>query len=437
MMLPAAERETAYVGLDLGTSGVRAVAIDAAGTELVASSRPLPGSRRGADGSSEQSPADWWEASVAVLRVLTAELGDRRVEAISAAGTSGTLLLCDAQGIPRTPALMYDDGRARAQAARIADVAPPEAPVHGAGSALARLLWLIEQHATEAGPPLHALHQADWVLGRLAGSYAHSDLNNTLKLGYDPLARRWPAWMERLRLPAGLLPRVHPPGALIGRVGPAQAAETGLPLGCRVRAGTTDSTAATLAAVAPEPGLAVTSLGSTLVLKIWSKTPVFAARHGVYSHRVGALWLVGGASNSGGAVLEHFFSRARMEALSMRIDPDHRTGLDYYPLLRPGERFPVSDPAFPPRLVPRPADEAEFFQGLLEGIAAIEARGYRLLTELGAPWPRRVYSTGGGARNAVWRAIRQGLLGVPVELARCGEAAYGAALIARNGCAAA
>ena len=112
------------------------------------------------------------------------------------------------------------------------------------------------------------------------------------------------------------------------------------------------------------------------------------------------------------------------------MSPGHATGLDYYPLLRPGERFPFNDPAMAPRIEPRPASEIEFLQGLLEGIAAIEAEGYRRLAELGCPYPGRILSIGGGAMNEAWRRIREARLGVPVMKARHQEAAYGAALIA-------
>jgi sugar (pentulose or hexulose) kinase len=177
-------------------------------------------------------------------------------------------------------------------------------------------------------------------------------------------------------------------------------------------------------------GDAVTSLGSTLVLKILSPEPIQSARHGVYSHRLGDAWLVGGASNSGGAVLRRFFDNATLRRLSEQIDPNRDSGLDYYPLPAIGERFPVHAPDLAPRLDPRPADDAHFLHGLLEGIARIERDGYRLLTSLGAPTPRRVLSTGGGAANPAWTALRGRLLGVEVVPARDTEAAEGAAELA-------
>jgi len=208
---------------------------------------------------------------------------------------------------------------------------------------------------------------------------------------------------------------------------------TGLLPDTQLVTGTTDSTAAVLAAGACVPGDAVTTLGSTLVLKLVSEHPIAAPEYGIYSHRLGKLWLVGGASNSGGAVCARYFSRKRMRALTMELDPDRNTGLDYYPLLQPGERFPVNDPNYPPRMTPRPPQDAIFFQGILEGLSRIEAHGYALLTDLGAPPPRRVLSLGGGAVNPAWRRIRERMLGIPVLLAEHQEAAYGAALLAKQG----
>jgi sugar (pentulose or hexulose) kinase len=142
---------------------------------------------------------------------------------------------------------------------------------------------------------------------------------------------------------------------------------------------------------------------------------------------------VGGASNTGGAVLRRLFGDdANLAALSQRIRPDTPSPLDYYPLNIPGERFPINDPQLAPRLTPRPADDAEFLHGVLESMANIEATGYELLAERGAPPLRRVLTAGGGGKNNQWTAIRERVLGVPVTAAPQGEAAYGAALLARQ-----
>jgi sugar (pentulose or hexulose) kinase len=425
---PPAPDTGPVIGLDLGTSGVRAVAVAADG-EIVASARTgLPAPERDEDGGVRQEPTLWWQAVLEVLTRLAAEVAGPPPAALCLDGTSATILLCTPDGAPLGPARMYNDTGARAEAQQVDAVAPADSPARGASASLPKLLRLLADRRP-AGRVL-ALHQADWIGGRLRGRYGDSDWNNALKLGFDPAAGRWPDWLRRLPLGGVTLPDCHAPGTDLGAIDPAVAAATGLPAALRILAGTTDSTAATLAAGARTPGDAVTSLGSTLVLKIVGERPIASPAHGVYSHRLGDTWLAGGASNSGGAVLRQFFDDALLAALSARIDPATPSGLDYYPLPAPGERFPVAAPAMQPRLAPRPADDALFLKGLLEGISRIERDGYRLLRELGAPAPRRVLTVGGGADNATWTTMRSRLLDLPVAPAVHRDAAYGAARLA-------
>jgi len=109
------------------------------------------------------------------------------------------------------------------------------------------------------------------------------------------------------------------------------------------------------------------------------------------------------------------------------------TGLDYYPLLKPGERFPHNDPGFAPVMGPRPQSDTEFLQAIFEGIADVEALGYRRLAELGAPALRSMRTVGGGAANPAWTRIRQKKLGVPFEGVLSEEAAVGTARLALAG----
>jgi sugar (pentulose or hexulose) kinase len=112
------------------------------------------------------------------------------------------------------------------------------------------------------------------------------------------------------------------------------------------------------------------------------------------------------------------------------IDPEADSGLDYYPLARPGERFPHADPAMAPRVSPRPQDDALFLKALFEGVAGVEALGYRRLAELGAPPLRRLRSVGGGARDATFTAIRRRKLGAPFVASASEDAAAGVAGLA-------
>ena len=76
-----------------------------------------------------------------------------------------------------------------------------------------------------------------------------------------------------------------------------------------------------------------------------------------------------------GPFLQHFFDSSTLTRLSQQIDPETPVELDYYPLLAPGERFPINDPDLPPRLTPRPSDDIAFLQGLLWGMSRIEKQG--------------------------------------------------------------
>lgn len=424
-----------FIGIDLGTSGCRAVAIDEQHLIQAEAAVDLPAPTR-RDTHIEQDPELWWDAVCNCLDSLTTKINAGLVAAIAVDGTSATVLLSDEQGEPLGPALMYNDARATTQAEAIALIAPTNTAAQGASCALAKLLWL-----TEHGLPAkttHLCHQADWIAGKLCGQFGISDYNNALKLGFDADQKIWPEWLSTLDVPLHLLPQVVAPGTPIGHLRKDLADRFGLPDTTHIVAGTTDSTASFMATGAREVGEAVTALGSTLVVKVIAERPIFAVEYGVYSQPLMVdgqqRWLVGGASNSGGAVLRQYFSDAQLQALTAQLKPDQPTGLNYYPLPAVGERFPVNDAQLKPRLEPRPTagidNDLLFFQGMLEGMADIEAQAYRLLSELGAPYPVSVRSTGGGAKNAAWTQIRQKRLNTEMLPADHTEAAFGAALLA-------
>jgi Sugar (pentulose and hexulose) kinases len=299
--------------------------------------------------------------------------------------------------------------------------------VQGAGSGLAKALWLIARHPQAR----RVCTQADWLASTLLGAPAPCDEQNALKLGYDPAARVWPEWLAWLDI-VGRLPTVVPAGTTLGWMPPEVLQRLGWSAPTRLLAGTTDSTAAVLVVEPLDVDTGVTVLGSTLVVKRLWRAQVEAPELGVYSHRLGRFWLPGGASNAGGTVLSSFFTGDELAALSRRIDPERDSGLDYYPLPAAGERFPVCDPSLQPRLTPRPEAPERFLHGLFEGLARIERDGYRRLESLGVAYPRRVVTLGGGAANPVWARLRQRILGVPVE-ACTQEPCWGTARLARRG----
>ena len=419
-----------FLGIDIGTSGCRAIAIDRSGTihGKAFVSFPMP-ERNGNE--IEQDALIWWNSVKKLLAQLATKIDLKQVVALSIDGTSGTIIACDDHGAPLHPGLMYNDARAVQQAQTISAIAPIESAVHGVTSGLAKALWLLDHVDREA---IHyLLNQSDWIVGKLSNHYGLSDYNNCLKLGYDPIEKQWPNWLEKLHVPFNMLSTAHRPGEQITHLSSHIADEFGFNKAIPIFAGTTDSTAAVYATGAEQPGDAITSLGSTLVTKVISNTPLFIPECGVYSQPFGQFWLVGGGSNSGGNVLLHYFTPSQMTEMSQNIDPNQSPNLDYYPLLTPGERFPISNPNLAPKLEPRPEEDTLFFHGLLEGITNIEKQANDLLAQHGAPYPKRIYSAGGGAINTVWTQIRANILGAEMLLPEQQDAAYGVAKIARDG----
>ncbi|MEM8538174.1 MAG: FGGY-family carbohydrate kinase, partial [Pseudomonadota bacterium] len=386
----------------------------------------------GAQPENQRDPACWWQAVFHCLRSLMVALREaghnpRDIQGIAVDGTSGSLLLTDAGLNPVNRALMYDDGGFKPEAARIAAHAPDPHIARGSNSALARAMRLVTEDTQNIGA--HLLHQADFIAARLRGGGAISDVNNALKTGCDPANCNWPDWMREV-IPAHLLPRLRFPGEETGPVSGDVAKDLGLPDHTVVHAGTTDSIAAFLAATPLTTGAAVTSIGTTLAIKLYSPKRIEDPQLGLYAHRLGDGWLIGGASNTGGGVLRAHFDDATLIALSEKIDPNVSSGLDYYPLLKPGERFPTNDPELAPKLTPHPTDDVAFLHGLLEGIARIEAQAYDLLAKRGGPRPDVILTSGGGSKNDIFTQIRSRIIGIEIKPAAQTEAAAGTARLA-------
>ena len=406
------------LGIDIGTSGARAAAIDRAGNPVGFAAAPF----RSPD--ELRQPASWWNRVKEAVEGLSEKTNLGSIEGIAVDGTSGTVLSLDSSNEPTGSVLMYNDPCPdQAVVKRISDNAPVGSAAVGANSGLARAIHL--SHAKGAAA---IVHQADWISMKLGCPARFSDENNALKTGFDLEVESWPDWIEAAGMDTTKLPIVYRAGK---RTAPIEGylRELGLPETAWFHAGTTDGCASFLATGASITGDAVTALGSTIVLKLASDAPINAPQYGIYSHRVGSFWLVGGASNSGGNVVRALIGDDRLDDLTQMIDPARTLGLDFYPLLRPGERFPINDPHYAPRLTPRPADDSVFFHAILEGMTEIERLGYQRLHELGSPALKSLRTVGGGARNLAWSKMRALAMGVEMIAAKSIEAAVGTAAL--------
>ena len=417
---------TLSLGIDVGTSGVRTAVIDATGMPVSeARAAHVPNDPERIDAGK------WWTAvkiciSNQVENLKAIGLSGEDISRIAVDGTSGSMVLTDGDLRPVSPALMYNSKGFDVEAEAIAKFAPATHITRGSNSALGRAMRLV---SLAGRTPKHLLHQADFITANLLGTGGNSDFNNVLKTGFDPETESWPDWVDQVIDPS-LLPEIKAPGESLDQISKQVAFDLGLSKSAMIHAGTTDSIAAFLACAPLERGNAVTSLGSTLAIKVLSDHRVDAPEIGLYSHRVGDYWLVGGASNTGGAVLAEYFTAQQLAELSAEIDPNNTSELDYYPLKSPGERFPINDPALEPRLTPRPENDVAFLHGLLESMARIESKAYEEIEKRGGEIPKQIFTAGGGARNEIWTQIRRRNLGCKISHAQQTEASIGVARLA-------
>jgi D-ribulokinase len=429
------------VGVDIATAAVRAVAADAKGKIHAEGQSPLPEPVSPHPGWSEQDPHAWWPATAQAVRRLTAKLGrnSESIAALSVSSTSGTVVALDAGGEPIGPSLTYADQRAAAQA-RIAQSSGEDRwrqlgltiqPSFG----LPKWGWLVAREADERRV-CRLAHASDLVVTRLIGHPAPTDWSHALKSGYDPIRGEWALEAtSALEIDEHLLPEVLRPTDVAGTICASAAGITGLPEGCEVRLGMTDSCAAQLAAGAGSPGRFVSVLGSTLVLRGASDRLMTDPCGAVYSHRhPQGWWLPGGASSSGGRCLTMSFAgEGALAALDEQASAAGPARTVIYPLPGRGERFPFVAPEAEGFILGDPQSTVERYRATLEGVAFIERLGYERLSALGAEIRPPIRAAGKGSSSTVWNRIRATVLGIPLLRVADASTVRGACILAAAG----
>lgn len=437
-----------WAGVDVGTQSLRVQLVDDAGEVVGQGGAPLDSRRE--SGRHEQDPEQWWRVlGEAFRQALTGTDGPTRVlasrvGAVAICSTSGTFLLTDPAGRPRTAAIMYDDGRATAEAREVAAAGAATWQALGypmqRSWALPKLVWVLRNSTAEIRAEATAgllllQHSADFLAARLTGGLVATDWSHALKTGFDLEGLTWPAdVLERLHVPLAMLPAVVRPGTELGRVGAAGAVHTGLAAGTPVRAGMTDGCAAQIAAGALAPGAWNSVLGTTLVLKGVTTDRLNDPGGAVYSHRhPDGGWLPGGASSVGAGALEAAFAgrdRASLEADAARHEP--ATGL-IYPLVSRGERFPFVNAEAEAFEIGRFDGDGDRYAAILQGVAFVERLCFATLGRLGADVDGPISMTGGATRSVYWTQLRADILGRDIVLAAHSESVAGAAVLAAAG----
>ena len=432
-----------FMGIDVGTQGVRCVVCDGRGEIAAARSVPFGRLNIAAEpGWYEQSPGDWAraaeEAIAACLDALRAAgIHSDAIRALSVDGTSGTILALDRSGEPLTQGIMYNDPRASEQVPPVRRaLSGQEARLgyrFGSSYSLPRILWIRARQPEIFERAALFVHQADYISGLLSGDFAVSDYSNALKTGYDLIENRWPeAFEAALGIAPDRLPRVARPGEPCGRAVGPMARRLGLSPDTLITGGSTDGYASALAAGAVREGSWASIIGTTFVLKGVTRDLVIDPTGACYSHKLpSGEWLLGGAGNIGGRALNACANGADFAALDAASEALIPTGARCYPLTGRGERFPFVDPAFEAFYVGDILG-GRLYPAIMEGVGFAERLAFERVEALGCAVGDEICATGGACRSPLWLRIRASILNRRLKVPAVVDAAMGSALLAAS-----
>lgn len=446
------------LGLDIGTSGAKALLVDEHGRVLatamveypLATPRPL---------WSEQDPADWWRGSQEALRQVVQQAGDTatRIVGLGLTGQMHGSVFLDHQGAVIRPALLWNDQRTAAECAEITERAGAARLIEIAGNpALTgfqapKILWLRNHEPQHFARVAQVLLPKDYIRYRLSGVFATdaSDAAGTLLL--DLRARDWSAeLLASLDLPGAWFPRVYEGPDVTGYLLPEVAAQLGLPAGLPVIAGGGDNAAAAVGTGIIREGVMSSSIGTSGVLFAHSDELAFDP-HGrlhTFCHAVpGKYHLMGVTLAAGGSFkwLRDLFRGSTEQGPGTSLSYDELTveaagvpagaeGLLFLPYLT-GERTPHLDPLARGAFVGLTArhTRAHLVRAVMEGVVFSLRDSLEIMRSLGIA-AEHIRATGGGGRSALWRQMQADIYGAAVATLDAEEGpAYGAALLAGVG----
>ncbi|MHB8587232.1 MAG: xylulokinase [Candidatus Dormibacteraceae bacterium] len=437
-------RLDSLVGLDIGTSGARAIAIDLLGNVVAVASEEYPLSTP-RPGWAEQDPEHWWVASQVVLNRVLSQLRDPPLSLGLAGQMHGSVFL-DAGGRVIRPALLWSDQRTASECQTITEKVGPQRLLEITGNrALTgfqapKILWLRE-HEPAAYLRVHrVLLPKDYVRLRLTGEFATdaSDASGTLLL--DLRHRTWSdEVLQTLEIPRHWLPTVCEGPDVTGTITAAAAATTGLPAGLPVAAGGGDNAAAAVGNGIVREGLVSSSIGTSGVVFADCETPRVdpQGRLHAFCHAIPGRYHLMGVTLSAGGSLRWWHDASGsgldydgMASLAAEAPPGSE-GLIFLPYIT-GERTPHLDPRARGAFVGLNLRHSlsHLTRAVMEGVTYSLKDCLDLMAGLGIP-VTEVRATGGGARSPFWRQLQADVFGLPVQRTHVEEGpAFGAALLA-------
>lgn len=435
-----------YLGLDIGTSGVKAVIVDDAQEIIAQATAPLDVSRPH-DLWSEQNPDDWWGAVEAVVGHLKAS-DPSKLSAVRGIGLSGQMhgaTLLDERGRPLRPGILWNDGRSADAGLEIERREPRSREITGnlamAGFTAPKLVWIAENEPDVFSKTAKVLLPKDYVRFRLTGGYVSEMSDSSGTLWLDVAKRQWSDEM----LEATRLSQSHMPDLIEGTVGSGElraalASEWGMGKGVVVAGGGGDNAAGAVGVGTVVPGRAFLSLGTSGVYFVANETYSPSPDRAVHAfcHCLPNVWHQMSVILSAASCLTWVAKLTGAASEGALIDEIENAGFNrsapqFLPYLS-GERTPHNDPNAKGVFfgLTHEHDRAAIGRAVLEGVAFAFADGQDALIEAGAEIDM-VSVIGGGARSKLWGKILASALDRELTYHKDGDVgpAFGAARLGR------
>lgn len=439
------------LGLDISTTGAKALIIDDAGRVIASQTTPQPISAPKPLWS-EQNPADWWNGMAESIRAALGNMGARsdQIAAVGLTGQMHGLALLDKAGKVLRPAILWNDQRTQAQCDEITQRVGFERLIQLTGNraltgfTAPKILWVRDHEPKVYAQAAHILLPKDYIRYKLTGDYAMdmSDAAGTSLL--DVANRRWSdEVVGTLEIPREWLPALYEGTAITGTVSAEAAKQIGLKAGTPVVGGGGDQAAGAVGVGAVRPDVIGLSVGTSGV--VFAPLASYAyepqGRLHAFCHAVPGMWhFMGVMLSAAGSLQWYRDTLAPEESFDALITPATHIppgsdGLMFLPYLT-GERTPHPDPLARGAFVGLTArhTRAHMTRAILEGVAFGLKDAFTLIAAAGLPDSIEVRVSGGGAKSMLWRQILADVLGATLTSASTTEgAAYGAALLASVG----
>ena len=446
--------ESVFLGLDVGTSGVKAILVAPSGDVVASATSPLSMSTP-QPGWAEQDPEAWWQATLASIAAVKGKRADAHIAAIGISGQMHSSVFLDREGAVIRPALLWCDGRTTAECAEITSRVGGEERLRDLASnpalegfTLPKVLWL-RNHEPDAFARLATvLLPKDYIRYRLTGALATEPSDASATLMYDTAHRRWSdEIMRAVELPASLLPDVGESAGVLGRVTATSSSLIGIAEGTPVVGGGADNACGAAGVGVVAPGEVVTSWGTSGTVLAPTPTALVdpRLRAHTFCHVLPNMWYLMGVVLTAGGAFSWYRDQLASELAgatdaAARLDveaasvPRGAAGVTFLPYLQ-GERTPHRDAAARGALLGLSLahTRAHLTRAVLEGICFALRDSVTILQSLGLT-PSHMLLTGGGAKSAMLRRLQSEIFGLPVTTVNREEGpAYGAALLAAVG----